>query len=419
MNRLLILEFKRVLKRRQTMIIIFVSFFFSIVLAMIPVISQEAFHYDKSGKAETLKGLDAIVFKRDLQKDIIGIVTPEKFRLAVEISQKCLREYGVESQYDLPVEVYTERIEPYSLLVHKVKEVLADPDTGFAPSILQIDPETLDGNFYDRFEERLEGIMETEQKDHRVVRSTSIEMYKRVQLPLFFFGTNGDAMDYQVLLSFIILLACTFLAAPVFSSDYQNGAEDILRCTKYGGIRLANVRIITSICVSALLYGVSISLYIFISNSLFGWECTETSMQVVYSAVSLPDWNIGQLQWIMMFAGLASVMATVSFTLLISSKNRNVLIPLAIGLITCILPMIIYFPLRKINEDLGLWVQAIVASNGAGLLGSFYYEALDLYFLRIGRFAIWVPLAMVVFSVAEFGFFIAVSNVSYDKYKEY
>ena len=33
-----------------------------------------------------------------------------------------------------------------------------------------------------------------------------------------------------------------------------------------------------------------------LNNSLFGWECTKTSIQMLYSIVTLTGMNIGELQ---------------------------------------------------------------------------------------------------------------------------
>ena len=65
-------------------------------------------------------------------------------------------------------------------------------------------------------------------------------MYDQVKKPYEIYpGYNTDAMDYQMLLAYVLVLLCTVIAAPVFTSDYQTGADDILRCTKYGTVKLA------------------------------------------------------------------------------------------------------------------------------------------------------------------------------------
>ena len=46
-------------------------------------------------------------------------------------------------------------------------------------------------------------------------------------------------MDYQTLLSLLLTPLCAVIAAPVFASDVQTGAQDIQPCTKNGGLVLA------------------------------------------------------------------------------------------------------------------------------------------------------------------------------------
>ena len=78
------------------------------------------------------------------------------------------------------------------------------------------------------------------------------------------------------------------------------------------------------------------------SNSLYGWKCTKTSIQMLYSIVNLSNLNLGQLQWVCAGGYLLSQLATVSFTLFLSSRLRNMVASLSVALVCCILPVILY-----------------------------------------------------------------------------
>lgn len=151
-------------------------------------------------------------------------------------------------------------------------------------------------------------LMIMEQKDNPKAQDNAMERYANVEKPYKFYpGYKKDAMDYQVLLSFVIMVLCVVISAPVFSSDYQTEADAILRCTKNGQWRLAMTKIISALLISGLVYTICIGLYIIISNSLFGWECIETSVQMIYSVVSLVNMNLGELQIYVAVAGLIIV----------------------------------------------------------------------------------------------------------------
>ncbi len=164
-------------------------------------------------------------YEQKLQADITGTVTPEKVRHAVEAYQACLRKYGAETTYDLPDGVYDSEILPYAPLLHGIREVFANPNTGLAPGIAEIDPQKT-GDYYDLCAERIVSLMKQEQKEHPAAQQAAIDLYSQVKKPYRFYpGYSTEAMEYQEFLAFLILLLCTVIAAPVFTSDYQTGAS--------------------------------------------------------------------------------------------------------------------------------------------------------------------------------------------------
>ena len=80
------------------------------------------------------------------------------------IPPPCLLSYGVTESYDLPEGVYEREILPIAPLRHGVKETFADPDTGMAPAIMEIDPEQLE-DYYSVCEVRTASLMAMEQPD--------------------------------------------------------------------------------------------------------------------------------------------------------------------------------------------------------------------------------------------------------------
>lgn len=216
--RLLKVELKRILKTRFTIILLLSALFLSFLLAWLPVTFSYASYTDANGETVELKGLQAIAHIKQLQADITGTVTPEKVRQAVEDYQACLTRYGVDTSYDLPEGVYEAEIRAYAPLLHGIREAFADPDTGFAPSIMDIDPEKV-SNYYGICGERIVSLMKQEQKNHPAAQKIGIDLYSQVKKPyLFFPGYSTDAMDYQILLAFLVMLFCTLITAPVFTS---------------------------------------------------------------------------------------------------------------------------------------------------------------------------------------------------------
>ncbi len=413
--RLLKLEIKRVLKTRITIVLLFLSFLFSFLFAYLPTTFSYINHVDGAGQAVKLKGLDSIRYEKEVQADITGAVTPEKIRQALEDYQACLTKYGVDNTYDLPDGVYERELFPFMPLLHGVREAFADPGTGIAPSLMELSPEDMD-HFYEKCDERCLTLMKQEQKDHPAAHSVASAMYQKVGKPFLFFpGYGSNPMDYQIILAFFILLFGTVITAPVFTSDYQTGADDILRCTKYGKVKFAVVKVISALLICTVTFSVCTFIYITVSNSLFGWECTKTSMQMIYSALNLADMNIGQLQRFTAVGGLLCIMASTCFTLFLSSKFKNMLASLSVSLLFCILPIIVY---TALPADIGSYIYSVLPAGGTGLQTSILYAAIDFDFWNIGNLSVWLPYVMLGAYAVEIPLFFILTVCSYSRHKE-
>ena len=408
--RLMKLELKRVLKTRLTLILLTFSLVLSLVMAYIPTTFSYVSYLDDNGNTIKLLGLDAVQYLKTLQSDTAGEVTPQKVRQAVEDYQTCLTKYGVENTYDLPEGVYEAEILPYAPLLHGVREAFADPDSGIAPSLMDIDPEKIE-DFYSACEARLDSLMKLEQRDHPRAQEAAKRLYNRVEMPYQLYpGYNTDAMDYQLLLSFLIVLFCTVIAAPIFTSDYQTGADDIYRCTKYGRVKFAITKLLSALLICGTAFSLCAVVFLLVSNSLYGWECTKTSMQMLYSIVNLPNLNLGQLQWVCAGGYLLCLLATVSFTLFLSSRLRNVVASLSVSLVCCILPVILYVALPS---EIGQWIYTILPAGGVALQTSFLYTLVDFAFWNIGNIAIWTPYVMLGAYCVEIPLFLCLAVHSY------
>ena len=411
--RILRLELKRMLKSKLTWILLVLSLLFSALLAYLPTTYCYSNYTDEAGNEISLTGLASIAYEKERQTDASGIVTPERVREAVEIYQACLTSYGVAESYDLPEGVYEREILPIAPLLHGVKEAFADPDTGMAPTIMEIDPAQID-DYYSVCEARIVSLMAMEQPDSQAAQHKAVEMYRQIEKPFEVYpGMSSAVMDYQNIMGFLVLLFCVVIAAPVFSADYQSGADDILRCTKYGRINLGVAKLLAVLLISGLAFIVCAVTFIVVTNSLFGWECIKTSIQMMYSIVTLAEMDIGQLQVLFAVAGLLSVLASVSFTLFLSSKCKSTVSSLAASLVFCIAPVVICM---TVPGALSTWLCSILPASGTSIQTSILYAITDFQFLNFGRLAVWTPYAMIGSCVIEIPLFSFLTIRSYCKH---
>lgn len=413
--RLFQLEIKRVLKTRMTWILLLAAFVLSFVMAYVPTTFSACIYQDENGQRVELKGLEAIHYIQEQRSEAEGEVTPQKIRKAVEVYQYYLNKYEVSTIYELPEEVYYGEIMVYAPFFSRIREAFSDSDNGMAAEILELDPERVE-DFYKKCPERMKALMDMEQNGHPSAQKMGVEMYSEVNFPFYYYsGIGMDTMDYQTILIFLTAIFCAMIAAPVFSTDYQTGADDILRCTKHGKGRLGVVKVVSALLICGTSFLLCGTIWILTTNSLYGWESTKSSIQMIFSVSSLLNLTIGQLEWRIMFASLLCVLSTVSFTLFLSSRMKNTVSSLGLALLFCMMPLLVYI---GVPGMIGEWIRCILPSGGIGLQNSLLYAAVDLEFLHLGSFSMWNFYVILAAAAIEIPVFMGLSVYSYCRRRE-
>ncbi len=411
--RILKLELKRLLRAKLTWALAAFGLLSSVLLAYLPVTFCYSSVTDETGNEAVLTGLASIAYEKERQAGASGLADPERVRAAVEAYQACLNRYGVTESYDLPEGVYEQEILPIAPLLHGVREAFADPKTGMAPRLIEVDPAQLD-DFDAVCETRVASLLEMEQPDFPAAQRKAVELYRRVEKPLAVYpGLNSTALDYQNILAFLVLLICTAIAAPLFSAEYQSGADEILRCTRYGGTWLAVAKIAAALCISGGLFAACSAAYLLTVNSLFGWECVKTSVQMAYSIVTLSALDMGQLQGLFALAGSLSVLASVSLTLFLSAKCRNAATALAAAMAFCIAPVVAAMALPGAASA---WLCTVLPASGVSIQASILYAVTDFRFLNVFGFPIWTPCAMIAACIVEIPLFVGLAVRAHKKH---
>lgn len=408
-------EVKRQLKTKSVRILIIFSIILTFVLSYLPI-SYVEYTYQANGGEITVNGIEAISMSKQEWESYTGNMTPDKIAFALKQYQESERQYGEDGIFtgDMPRSEYYKKIAPIYLWIYRLREIYTDPQTSTAANISELtEKDAL--NFYEQCYKRLNNVMEAEQAAYPTAINQANSLYSRVEMPFTYYpGVDGTVLDYLNLLIFVLVIVGALLIAPVFSNEYQTGSDHILRCTKYGTNKLAATRIKAGLTIVALLYIICTSIFLLIENTAFGWESCETSLQVPYSATSFLPVNIGQLELIVVAAGLLSLLATVCCILYLSSNMNSVYATTSLALLLCFSPM---FVSAVLPEIMGMWVQCILPTGGVGLSNSLFYELVDTNFLHIGSASIWLPFMIVIFSIIEIPIWIKATIHSYTKHQ--
>lgn len=406
--RLFGLELKRILKSQRTIILITSIILLSVVMAYFPISFESINHPNEDGTVMELDGLAAIEYKSDLYTTTSGEVTSEKVKKALETYQNCVKEYGPVEDEDFPLAVSVEEILPIRPLLKGLSEVFADPLTGIGAELMEINPEEIDQSYYEKCANHLKDVLKNEQGKHLAAQQQAIEKYEQVDKPFYLYaGMSRDAFDYIEFYILFLAILCVAIIAPVFATEYQTGGDSILRATKHGRVRLAVTKILASCAILVMTYLIGMTIHLFVLDMGFGWECLKTSLQMHYSIINLSNINIGQLQIILVGAGMLSVLATISWTLFLSAKCKDSLTVLLVSIVILLIPLFAY---AAIGTN---WISATLPSAGIGMQNNFLYQIINFNYLHIGKMSFWTPYVILTSAVIEIPVFLFFTIKSY------
>ena len=339
-------------------------------------------------------------------------MTPDRIKSALETYQSCVREYGPVEEEGFPLAVFIEKIVPFRHLLMGLSEAFADPVTGIGADLMDIDPNDIDGAYYEKCAEHLQDVMRNEQRENETAQQKALEKYSELDTPFYLHsGISKDAFDYIEFYILFLAILCVAIAASTFAGEYQTGGDSILRTTKYGHKQLAITKILAAFTLFVVTFLVGITVHILILDAAFGTDCLKTSFQMLYSIINLPNINLGQLQIILAAAGLLSVLATVSCTLFLSAKCKDTLTVLLISIVVLLMPLFAYVAMGA------TWLSTILPSAGIGMQNNFLYQLADFNYLNIGGMSFWTPHVILISAGIELFVFTFLAIHSYCRHQ--
>ncbi len=395
-------EMKRILRTRSALLFLAAALALSAFMAWVPV-TYERYTYEENGRKITIEGPEALARKKQMEAPSAGEVTPQKLAEGLSYYHKNLEIYGDFYNEDFPLTLKVQEIYPWRPLLQRLHEAMADPVSGLAPEYTDISAEDALA-FYDRCQSHIADLMRMEQKDNPQAQQTAVRMYEKVKMPFYYYPGYGSNMtEYEGMYLFLLMFLCMMITAPLFCCEYQTGADDILRSTRHGRKRLALVKILAALSIGIAAFIPCMVLFQIISNSLFGWECRQTSMQILFSVVSLLDLNVGELQNLIMLSGFITLLASICFTLFLSAACRNTTIATGLTIAFALLPTLFYMLIGGIP---GSYLRVLLPSGALGGSNAFLYALTDFEFLKAGPLFVWTPWLLLAVPALEIPLFL-------------
>lgn len=408
--RLLLLEIKRVIKSRMTWILLLIAVALSVIISY-QVISEAQYRYaDENGKLAKITGIEAIRADKVQMQPYEGAVTETKLRDALKTFQDVYKRYGE----NIPQDIYYSKLVPNMYFLNMISTVY--PKSGDEYEALnKVNPEDIT-NFYQQRSEVLKNYLKEEYPGNENILLQVQKLNEKVSTPFVLKeGYTNDNSTNLCILIFLLVLICSIVVSPIFSAEYQNGSDDILRCTKNGHIKLAITKLCSALLIIVAMFAVCTLTFVLTVNNAYGWESMKSSVQVMsVSVFSFVPLTMGQEQGLTILAGLLTLLAAACFALFFSAKCQHSTTALIISIMFCILPAILH---SVWHGNIANFVTCVLPTGGAGISHNFFNQLNESTFIKIGAMDIWAPYLTIAAAIIEIPLFFILSIHAYCKHQ--
>lgn len=402
--RLYYLEMKRLIRTKSVWILMIAMVVLAAVMAYVPVTFIRAYKTD-AGNVQAVTGVQAVKISKETQKDMEGEVTEEKIRQAIRVLNEMYQEYGSSFMEEVPADVYAEKIYPIMPVLNVIEQVLA-PDGKNLYNMEAFDVKEEDAaTIYEKYREKIQGLSQNPELVKEMQKISG-----SVKTPFTYeSGMTLETVDYYTIYLFLVMVAFIVIASPVYAAEYQTGADDVIRCTKNGRVRIAVTKILVTFTLAVATFVASSLTFVAVLYILYGGSGFGTSIQMGY-VFYLPALTIGSMLKLQIAGGVLFTLATVSFVLFLSSKCKNVQTALISAFGIAILPMILN--MAGNNNVLNI-MRCILPTGGFGLINGLQSELMARNFALVAGHYIWLPYILLVAAAVAVPVFVGLTIVSY------
>lgn len=402
--RLYYLEMKRLIRTKSVWILMIAMVVLAAVMAYVPVTFIRAYKTD-AGNVQAVTGVQAVKISKETRKDMEGEVTEEKIRQAIRVLNEMYQEYGSSFMEEVSADVYAEKIYPIMPVLNVIEQVLV-PDGKNLYNMETFDVKEEDAaTIYEKYREEIQGLSQNPELVKEMQKISG-----SVKTPFTYeSGMTLETVDYYTIYLFLVMFAFIVIASPVYAAEYQTGADDVIRCTKNGRVRIAVTKILVTFTLAVATFVASSLTFVAVLYILYGGSGFGTSIQMGY-VFYLPALTIGSMLKLQIAGGVLFTLATVSFVLFLSSKCKNVQTALISAFGIAILPMILN--MAGNNNVLNI-MRCILPTGGFGLINGLQSELMARNFALVAGHYIWLPYILLVAAAVTVPVFVGLTIVSY------
>lgn len=310
----------------------------AMVILMTSTLVTGAYITGKDGKE--LKGIAAFPLRKEYNRQLAGPLTVEKAADAVDRHYKLMHD---PNNLNEKGEITNEAYAKYEVKDQQIDSLIR---SAFSPIgeynyyiIDKLKPS--DGKaFYEKRMEKVHGYLNMDYTFGNYSaedKAFFIKMNKNIPVPFqmdYVTGWENVFENLQYLFFFTAFVIALSLA-PVFSGEYQSGADSIILSSRYGRNKVIAAKLKASFIVSLGLLVFALTAYTLLMLGICGFDGGNASVQIIDLLAPVPYTVVETYLWAVFIGGLACLLVG-AVTLWLSSRMKSpfpVIIAIAIFLI--------------------------------------------------------------------------------------
>lgn len=396
MKDLLVFELKKIIRKKLNIVVLLGSFILLVILFILPVVQFISF--DKDGNQR--RGFSAIKLEKQRHEELSGALTEERIKKDILQYQELFHNPNNviinDGKKELNDSTFSKYVAPkmyYWGLINNNYGLPNIYDYSFS-EIKNLDIRN-EANFYNQKNKKISQLLDANYKDWNYSdqeKSFWLEKSSGISIPYEYGYHEGwkTLLNCIELMSLFIITICICIA-PIFSGEYQSGADNIILSSKYGKSKLIFSKILAAFIFSMVVYTLYILVALGIVLLSFGIDGWNLPIQIINSIIPYSLTFLSAI--IICIITLYLVMlAMVSITLLLSAKMKT-----SFSVLISIISIIIIPFFFKISETNGIWNHIYMLLPSTSCLPVFNLDATNYFSYPFPRFTLDV-LAMRIIS---------------------
>ena len=329
MRKIIRFEFMKVFKKKSFLCAVVLMM---VMLIIVPCLTRSENNWSREDGTE-ITGISAIRAKRDSMENSSCDLTTEKLQSVIADYQSAYADPASFIKEDCTAGAWINNV-AYAKYIQSDSDIKFLIDMAFTPEGETYDYYAMGAmnlkdaeNFY---ENRMGKVEEYLNMDYsygnysEADKEYFITQNEKITIPFHYeynTGWNKLLGISYVALMVIALVVCITLA-PMFSSEYQTGADAILLSTKYGRSKLIAAKIVSSFLLTSVIYISGIFILTFVTFLIYGSGGAACSLQVL-NFLAPADVNLLQTYLYVLLAGYFMCLLMQGITLLLSARMSS------------------------------------------------------------------------------------------------